>query len=134
MRNPQRCFLLPPLFSQSTFCKALQGTRQLYDDSTYSSLTTQIHTHTNSKLYNCREERGIVLYAKCIYFFSSSKQKKKKKSPCFIKDSEDIFSVCKQGSQSNCTVPLFFCLSDAILKMCLHICNQLKCRYLFFFF
>lgn len=99
MRNPQRCFLLPPLFSQSTFCKALQGTRQLYDDSAYSSLTTQIHTHTNSKLYNCREERGIVLYAKCIYFFSSSKQKKKKKKSMFYKRFRGYF-LCLQAGLS----------------------------------
>ena len=74
MRSPRSCFLLPPLFSQSTFCKALQGTRPFYDDSAYSSLTTQIHTHTNSKLYNSSGKReecfsSCVLYAKCIYFF-----------------------------------------------------------------
>lgn len=55
--------------SQGTFCKA-QGTRQLYDDSAYSSLTTQTHTHTQTLSYITAGKRGVS-FIQVAFIFSS---------------------------------------------------------------
>lgn len=130
MRNPQRCFLLPLLFSQGTFCKALQGTRQLYDDSAYSSLTTQTHTHTQTLSYITAGKREELSFMQNAFIFSPHLSEKKKSM--FYKRFRGYFLCLQAGLSVQLYCSSIFCLSDAILKMCLHICNLLKCRYFFF--
>lgn len=139
MRSPWSCFLLLPLFSQSTFCKALQGTHPFYDDSAYFSLTTQIHTHTQTLSYIILQgrERNVfhdVSFMQNAFIFSPHLSQKKPQKVHVLYKIQSISSLSEAGLSVQLYCSSTFCLSNAILKICLHICNLLKCRHLSFFF
>lgn len=141
MRSPWSCFLLLPLFSQSTFCKALQGTHPFYDDSAYFSLTTQIHTHTQTLSYIILQgrERNVfhdVSFMQNAFIFSPHLSQKNPQKVHVLYKIQSISSLSASRALSPTVLFLYFLLIKChIENLFTHLQPaQMQALVFFFFF